>query len=258
MSTEMDILSYDILSDILNGKRLAVRIPKFYDLERCRSLRSSIRTLIKESRARSGGLYKSNAIPFWNAIKCVELKDRYFNTALSLMQELRNLSSPYLSPIDLLRLVLDETWPNGASLMRLEGKVMLFGIARMWPESFEALPHQDLLRREIPHSNEVKDQVSQLGANIYLKTARVGGELEIWDYSFSDEDCLKYGVEGSYGFDRSLLSANSLILKPEEGDLIILNTTKVHAIRKVLQGERMTISGFIGFWGNDRPLKCWS
>lgn len=124
--------------------------------------------------------------------------------------------------------------------------------------SFEALPHQDLLRRETPDSDEVKFQASQLGVNIYLSSAQSGGELEIWNYSFSDEDCLKYGVEGSYGFDRSLLPANSLVLKPEEGDLVILNTTKVHAINKVLRGERMTISGFIGFWGNDKPLKCWS
>ena len=142
--------------------------------------------------------------------------------------------------------------------MRVKEKTMLFGITRMWPVGAEALPHEDILLREIPEAEEVKGELSQLGVNIYIRAATKGGELEIWDCSFSEEDTMIQGVKGNYGFDRRLLPSDSLIITPEEGDLILLNTTKVHAVRKTLEGERITVSGFIGYWGTHRPLRYWS
>lgn len=255
---EEDILSFETLYKLLSGNILAIRVPNFYQVERCRYLSRALSSSIRKESKSSGKIYISDVDSFWNTMNSPEIEKSYFKTAITSMRKLRRLCFPYPSPSDLLRLELDEIWPYGASIMHLGGNVMLFGNTRIWPVNFEALPHQDLLRREIPDSNEAKNQVSQLGVNVHLSSAQLGGELEIWNYSFSDEDCLRYGVKGSYGFNRSLLPAKSLIIKPQEGDLIVLDTTKVHAVKKVLQGEKVTVSGFVGFWGIDKPLKCWS
>lgn len=251
-------LTFNSLCGLLMGSILAVRIPKFYETDRCKYLSDILSNSVKNQSTSSGKIYISDVDSFWNTLDKPELKESYFNTAIPTMRRLRKLSCPYASPMDLLRLELDEIWPSGASIMHLGTKTMLFGITRIWQVGFEALPHQDVFWREIPNSNEAKDQISQLGVNVYLSSADLGGELEIWNYSFSDEDCERHGIKGSYGFSRSLLPNNSLVIKPQAGDLIIFNTTKVHAIRKILQGERITISGFIGYWGMDKPLKCWS
>jgi hypothetical protein len=115
---------------------------------------------------------------------------------------------------------------------------MLFGLARLWAIGSEGLPHQDVLLRELPDERNVAGQSTQLGANIYIQVADAGGELEVWDHSFTTDDCQQYGVKGSYGFDRTLLPSKSIVVAPQVGDLILINTFKVHAIRKTEAGTR--------------------
>jgi hypothetical protein len=134
---------------------------------------------------------------------------------------------------------------------------MFYGIIRFWPTGFEGLPHIDLLPREVSNK-EVNRQISQLGFNIYLQVSDLGGKLEIWDYSLSEEECFEQNIRGNYGFARDILPDKSLGISPQRGDLIIINTTKVHSVGKILKGERLTVSGFIGYWGANQPLKVWS
>ncbi|MHB8595770.1 MAG: 2OG-Fe(II) oxygenase [Ktedonobacteraceae bacterium] len=253
-----DSLSFHSLFQLLNGEVLAIRIPNFYEKEKCKHLSEILSDIVKSESTSSGKIYLSDVDSFWNTLNKPEVRAKYFARSVPTMRKLRKLSFPFISPIDLLRLELDEIWPGGASLMRLQNEAMLFGLTRIWSKDSEASPHQDILLREIPHASEVQGQLSQLGVNIYLKTAERGGELEIWNHVFSDEDCLKLGVEGSYGFDRSFMPEDSLCISPQEGDLIFLNTVRVHSVRKIEEGERITISGFIGYWGKNVPLKCWS
>jgi hypothetical protein len=255
---EENTLSFSSLYSLFNAEVLALKIPNFYEGEKCRNLSEALSNIVKNESTSSGTIYQSDVDSFWNTIDNSDIKARYFGSAVQTMRRLRRISLPFATPIDLLRLELDEVWPTGASLLHIEGKTMLFGITRLWPSGTEALPHQDILLREIPEADEVKNELSQAGVNIYLRPAEVGGELEIWDYSFSNDDCLKLGIRGSYGFDREMLPPDSLVITPQEGDLILLNTTKVHAIRKTIQGERITISGFLGYWGLNKLLRFWS
>ena len=250
-------LQSDTLIHLFAGNILAIKIPNFCEKARCEHLSKALSCYVKEETTSSGKIYLSNFDSFWNTIDNNHLRLQYFSRAVAALRQIRLISHPFLSPADLLRLELDEVWPYGSSLMHIEKQAMFFGIIRIWVEGTEALPHQDLLHREISDL-VTTDEYSQLGANIYLQPAEDGGALEIWDHVFSDKDCEKHNLKGSYGFSRDLLPKDSLVIHPEQGDLILLNTTKVHAIRKILRGERITISGFIGYWGKQKPLKYWS
>ncbi|MGP3947722.1 2OG-Fe(II) oxygenase [Streptomyces sp. 7N604] len=254
----MESLDQQVLADLFDLKYIAVRVPGFYDPMYSKSLSGLLYQEIDDSA--SGGIYESNIDSFWNVMKDKERRERYFNVALPLQQRLRRLSAPYPSPVDLLRLALDEAWPGGAGLMKMSGRKMPFGITRLWRTGSEALPHQDVLHREIGEEDDTVRLVSQLGVNIYLDTADEGGELETWDHVITDEayEDLRDEYEGSYGYPRSMLPEESLLISPEVGDLVMVNTTCAHAVRKITRGRRMTVSGFVGNSGTDQPLRCWS
>ena len=245
------------LERLLEGKLSCIIIKKYVEPSDCESLADRVGEYIKDSNS-SGTIYKSKGDAFFNTLGKKEIEDRYFASAISLNRELRNLSKPNIFPLDKFRLELDEAWYSGASLLRFGSKALRFGICRVWDVGAEGLPHQDILRREVPGLPFIKNQKSQLGVNVYLRTANEGGELEIWDHFFSEEDCKQLNIDGSYGFSRNDLPLASQVIKPECGDLIIVNTTRVHAIRKIISGQRITLSGFIGYWGNDKPMFYWS
>ncbi len=258
MLATVDSLDEQVLKDLFELKYIAVRVPGFYDPMYSKSLAGLLHQEIDDSA--SGGIYESNIDSFWNVTKDKHRRERYFNVALPLQQRLRRLSSPYPSPVDLLRLTLDEAWHGGASLMTMSGRKMPFGITRLWRTGSEALPHQDVLVREIAEEPDTVPLTAQIGINIHLSTADEGGELEIWDYQISDADyeSLRDEYEGSYGYPRSMLPEESLLISPEIGDLIMVNTMCAHAVRKITRGRRMTVSGFVGNMGTYQPLRCWS
>ena len=91
---------------------------------------------------------------------------------------MRTLARPAVTPIDKLRLELDEQFPHGATVARFQGRKMLTGIARITRAAYSQIvaeqPHFDAL----PEKYGVLD--AQLAANIYLAVPPKGGELEIW------------------------------------------------------------------------------
>lgn len=254
------ILTYDSLMLLILGEILAIKIPNYYNKLQCDLLSQLINQKMSAQSNASGNIYESDMESFWNTIDNVEIKKQYFNKAVTSIREWRN-ATYFTYPSDKIRLEIDEIWPTGANLMRIDTMPMLFGIIRRWREGFEALPHQDILNREITTHAETSTQMSQLGVNVYLNSAEEGGELELWNYSVQDSEYEKFvegGVKNSYGFDRAKIPAAALNIKPNIGDLILINTTNVHAIKKVIKGQRLTVSGFVGCFGLDKPLKLWS
>lgn len=255
----VDTLDASVLADLFAGKYIAVRVPGFYDVQYCKNLVEPLYDRI-DNDAATGGIYESDIDSFWNVMNDDVRRERYLDAALHVQRRMRAMSEPHPSPVDQLRLALDEAWPGGATLMTMNGRKMPFGITRLWRTGKEALPHQDLLWREAgPDLLSVTLQ-GQLGVNIYLDTADEGGELETWDVYITDEqyESLRETYPGSYGYSRDMLPRESLLISPEVGDLVMVNTTRAHAVRKITAGRRMTVSGFVGNAGTDQPLRCWS
>lgn len=253
----VDALDEQVLSDLFALKSIAVRVPEFYDATYCKALADLLYQEIDNTAG--AGIYESNIDSFWNVTKDPERRSRYFASTLPLLNRMRRLSAPHPSPVDHLRVALDESWPGGSTLMTLDGSKMPLGITRVWRTGSEGLPHQDVLRREfddpIAHS-----LLGQLGVNIYLDTADDGGELEVWDHVISDEEYegMADAYPGSYGYPREMLPEESVLISPQPGDLVLINAACVHAIRTIAAGRRITVSGFVGNYGPDLPLRCWS
>jgi 2OG-Fe(II) oxygenase superfamily len=248
----------DQLRSLCNGVESVLLVRGYASQELCSSLAGKIREALTAQRDSNSAIYQTDTLPFFNAIENTEKYRTYFSNSRSYMRHFRELCSPFLGPTDKLRLELDEFWPFGAGVMDLQGQKMVFGIARIWNVGSEGLPHQDVLRRELPDTPKAKLVSRQFGVNIYLTTPTDGGEIEVWDKVIEDAEWKKMNVPGSYGFARSTLPKTSTLIKPQADDLVLIDTSHVHAIRPVLTNDRITISGFMAYFNDSRPLELWS
>jgi len=263
---EVASLSEEILTDLFENRICAVQVPQYASAEICSMLaryfhdNSQLEDYYHEVR-------KGNEVNFlqygvqrlgvpYNTTYGKEKTStewlRYYEETLPTIRAVRSVCSPNLSPIDQLRLELDELWPHGASVGNFDGKKMLVGIGRiMRPETSylaAAQPHFDSLPQR------VADLVSQFAANIYLEMPSVGGELEMWDIDPLSVD--KIDNADSDANWREVLP-ESFLIKPKVGDLILFNTRRAHAIQQFSSGNRITLQCFIGMHKN-RSISVWN
>jgi hypothetical protein len=101
--------------------------------------------------------------------------------------------------------------------------------------------------------------ITQGAANVYLSVAEQGGELELWPYGLTDQAQYEdFQTPGDYGLDRCKIGPSVLRSKPEQGDLIIFDARKIHAVNRNDRGLRITASAFIGYRGQGNPLTVYS
>ncbi|NHB86424.1 2OG-Fe(II) oxygenase [Photorhabdus tasmaniensis] len=177
---------------------------------------------------------------------------RYFENALPAIRNVRNFCAPMLAPFDKFRLELDEVWSAGASIANFESKKMHAGIARVMRR-----PELSIMSEIQPHFDGLQQQsvnlLGQFSVNIYIKVPVSGGELELWDVPAIPITEL---IEDSSEHDWRGSLPPSICIKPELGDLIIINTRKPHAIRSFSEGSRISLQSFIGVSPN-KHLMLW-
>jgi hypothetical protein len=186
-------------------------------------------------------------------------RERYYTVALQTIRALRSMSRPAVYPMDDLRLALQEQWPEGADFERLHpGKTMFVGMPRVFEAQSGALPHVDRLAWDVPDVGAARTMLAQIAANVHLRTADSGGEVELWALEPDRAEYERLRLAGSYGLDRELLPPPDAVVTPRVGDLILFNSNRVHAVRPCQGGPRVTVSCFIGYRGPSRPLTYWS
>lgn len=180
-----------------------------------------------------------------------EPRRNYYRNALSGMRELRRIFEPQLSPIDKLRLDIDELWPDGAGVGRVEGELMFTGIVRITEPQTDILekkPHVDSMTPDIPFQR-------QYAANIYLDVPEEGGELVI----YPERGFLTQEEVHDMTINENLWSHNlgePVKIKPDAGDLILIHTQIPHAVQSFKKGRRISVQTFfacddtnkINFW----------
>lgn len=256
--TDTDGLTAQGLIDVAEGRIKAILVPNYYPAELCAIAASR---LVAHPRFGFYGNAKDIGrvgMSYFEATVSDELANRYYDQASGDIEELRRVFCPHYSPLDWLRLELQEKWAPGASLMSLDGRPMFVGLARVFSEGAEALPHQDILRRDAPFHLAAHELTTQLAANIYLQPSDAGGDLDLWSFKPSDAEYNELRLGTTYGLDRDKLPAPCFSMKPSTGDLIIFNSTHAHAVRSIQGRPRVSISCFIGYRGRNKSLSYWS
>lgn len=134
---------------------------------------------------------------------------------------------------------------------------MFVGLCRLLEPNIDLLPHQDIFHLDAIGNNRAKELISQFSLNIYLSMPDNGGEIELWNFAFSEDDYFKTLDRGSYGMNKEKLPKSFVTIKPRQGDLILFNSRLVHAV-KAGTSTRISISCFVGYTGMNETLKYWS
>lgn len=250
--TEQSILA------LVNGELDVIRVPNFFSVELCALFCE--RLIKSQLLAKHEGKTLADRVgqSFFFGYESEEIRQQYWANAQRLQREIRETCAPYLTPIDKLRLELDDVWPAGATLASLEGHKMFAGVVRFIGEGRSSEPHQDTMPWHMKQSTSAQAFVGQLSANTYLQLPPKGGALQLWRLALSEQECAKLENKGSYGLDTSGLPKHDFEIFPETGELIIINTRRLHGVGECIGGTRISWSNFIGYAGADKPLSFWS
>jgi 2OG-Fe(II) oxygenase superfamily len=250
------------LSDISNRRLLALRIPGFCETALCNHVANRVNNFEGKSVYENvPDIEKPVGMAIYEAYINPEMLKKYYEEAQTNLDKARDFFLPFGNPADKLRAMLDECWPGGCRLDRFHDRLMFAGVVRGFTEGSEAHPHQDVSHWEFPDSKAAQENLTQLAAVIYFSLPNAGGELELWDDSFDDEqeyNKAKVASGGGYGFDRKHVGRPAEVLSPMVGELIIFNGRRIHAVAKIEKGSRYTQSVFIGYRGDDKPLSTFS
>lgn len=184
---------------------------------------------------------------------------RYQETALPTIREMRQLVHPYITPVDRIRVEVDDIWKHGCTLSSLNDKKMSAGVVREYRETSDAEPHCDVIGWDIIDAYRAGNKISnQIAVNVYLQTSDTGGELLFWDtWPTHHEYNMAHNVD-KIGLDRQKIPPPAIELTPRQGDLILFNAMRIHSVKRITSGTRVTWACFLGFSGEDAPLVIWS
>lgn len=249
-------LSREILNQLMEQKIYAVMIKEFANPDACAAVARKLSSSQIKEYVNAPGIGRIG-ISFFETTDSKKMETAYFDEALKNISDIRGLFLPHLSPIDNLRLTIDEHWSAGANLETRSGKKMFVGLCRSLDKNKEILPHEDVLERDDPsHLGQLPLKV-QIATNVYLQMPKKGGELELYNTS---HDTAEYdALRGeSYGIKRAILPQPILRIKPGVGDLVLFNSRLTHSVARVEDTVRISMSCFIGYRGKDHALKLWS
>jgi hypothetical protein len=254
--SEEDALSFDNLRALINHETQVLRVPNFISPEACRNISKGLKSAGYSDYLNAPSVGRIGMSYFETGRK-QEIVDHYFSTAIENMNILRKACAPDPCPIDTLRCILDETWPGGCGLQDLYSKKMFVGLSRCMKPGVPLLAHHDMFGRHAPNTPEAASLISQFGVNVYIDVPEVGGELAMWLNEISDEQFLERRRQ-HYGVPLDWLDPPDFTVKPQNGDLILFNARKMHAVLAGEGCDRLTISGFVGYRGINDRLTMWS
>lgn len=241
------------LEDLFCNRKIFIYIKNYFDIDFPNSIVTQLSSLNYKD-AVTNSIYLSQQVPFFNASLDKNLMSKILKENLMSEKNIDDIFYPYASPLVVFARNLDHAWPHGIKRIVVFNKRYPYGIVRVWPEKYFALPHQDVIRRETNASWATKIK-TQIAFNLYL-TDSVGGNLKIWNKKISDLEWKTMNIKGSYGFNTT--EAAEITLHPGAGDLIMLNSEYLHAIDTIENGKRVTLSGFLAYFDHLKPIRIWS
>lgn len=242
----------DTLVDLVSGDIDAIHQRGFWACTEWEYVVQRIEKLCEASRYALTRDFSSVGVSVGDASESSDREELYLATALDTSNRLREAFGKSGFPGDKMRAVIDELWPAGAMAGRIRGRLMLPMNVRKWGRGDSARPHIDQCGSALMKSLRLK---MRLGVNIYVEGPPEGGggELDFWGFP-NNEDSYEAARKGSYGVERQELGEPHETLKPVAGDLILFDAARLHGVRRVEVGSRVTVAGFLGVRGDREPL----
>lgn len=180
-----------------------------------------------------------------------ETEKRYFDEAPVTSELLAREVFPFGSPVERIVKKVAEVWPHGVVVPDKDGRAFLPEIVRRWVIGGGANPHIDQSRTHLLGPLGIGRRI---GLNVYMSMPEIGGAIEFWNRSFSDEEYVSL-KRPDYGLDRELLGPADLTLRPEEGQAVLFRAWEPHAVEPVGgSGDRITNAAFLAVGEGERPL----
>jgi len=249
------------LIDLFNGQILALRIKNFVGKTRCSNWQNSMRSAAQLGRYSNAPDVPVNRIGmtlFETENKSDQL-ELYFKAGEQTMNQIQSIFGK-TNPLKKLFDELNNCWGFGCEVQKSKQRIMNPGIIRSFEasESGGLPPHVDSLLKDLPDHYEFDDLKCQLAANLYFEVSKKGGELELWDYRPNVSE-LEQLYNGEYDFiDRTKIPVQPILIRPEEGELILFPSNCIHSVKSCDGGMRSAASCFIGYYDTNRSLTVWA
>ncbi|WP_019632593.1 cytochrome P450 [Actinomadura atramentaria] len=251
-------LTADTLDALLRRRLAAIHVRGFFPADAARAAAAraldhpELGNYHKAKSGSVGRVFTPHVDTAWDPERVAE----YHRAAPDSTRASRALFAPYPSPIDRLRLLLEELWPGGARLLTLRGQPCFVGALRVFrPGGSQLFPHNDRIDQETD-APEIAGIREQLTANVYLATPERGGELHLWLREPTEaERAVIVEVEG---LEPESVGPAALTFRPAVGDLIMFSSVLLHAVAAAADEPRVGTAAFIASRGPAEPLLYWS
>ncbi|MFF9095421.1 hypothetical protein ACF1AX_20095 [Streptomyces sp. NPDC014802] len=249
-----DHLGHDTLTSLVEGKLDLIRCRAYCPPEDYATVRPRIHaacdastyTLTDDLQCVGVSIGEANE----SAVKAAEYLERAAGTTEFIRH---HLFGGVTSPGDRFLAELDALWPAGAEVARSGGVPVLQNVIRRWVSGGQANPHID--QRGCPLLGDYTFR-KRLGVNVYLEMPPEGqgGDLELWDVLIEDEARYLSERRPDYGLNREDLAVPDWVVHPGDGDLFVFDAARLHAVRGLSGGRRVTMACFVGVRGSEEPL----
>lgn len=270
-------LSGDLLRRLLENQLLAIHVPGYCPGDVCDTMAAKLQTFDTRNWNVSdvSNTYKNSDVevvghPFNTAMASDEAWKDYFENGTDVTSRIRGAADPLLSPLDRLRLELDEIYPYGLQVKRHGGRRMTPGLVRVMNGIPDAQCDELPLNCHVDTAPLVSNSAGLFSANVYLRPAEQGGHLVIWDPDittpmklFANWSAVKNFFLCSNLLDREIQGAFQALLPKykkieiKQGDLVLINTSRPHATTAMSGGPRISIQSFIDY-RKRKPLEMWA
>lgn len=270
-----DKLSNELLEKLFNNEILALHIPGFCSEDVCNKVAEN--ALRKKTRNWSvrdvENNYKKSDVnvignPFNLSISSDKSWEQYFNESNTIIDEIRELSEGMLSPLDKFRLEADEIYKYGLNVRSYQNNKMTPGLVRIMNDNTDDNVKMPL-NCHVDDTPIISNKKGQYSVNIYVKPAKEGGEFAIWDPNIGGavqfiknwSTMKNFFLKSNYNNPDIQKDFQSKLPKPKilkagKGDLIMLNTSRPHAICPMKGGPRVSLQSFLTFQ-KEKPIKMW-
>ena len=241
----------NILEKIITGESPALIIRNFYNVDSCKTIVQRIETRTFENNVKLKKIGVS-------LVSFISRKTEYFVQANTLRKTIRKVFSGLEDPRKKIHKTLEVLFPEKQITIAIEnGKKYACGVIRLHGLGDFAPLHRDNVNFEARDFAVSKFPI-QLSTVLYIQQPQKGGELVLHKKSWKKSDEQFRNIDFGYSEDVISDCRQSITIKPNQGDLLIINPIYYHEILPVRANRRITLGLFLAFSRHGEKVVTWS